>query len=539
MSDYDFIIIGAGSAGCVLANRLSESPKNKVLLLEAGGSDWSPMIHIPLLAGVAYFDKSINWGYDTEPEAHLKDRKLHWPRGKVIGGSSSINGMMYIRGDSYDYDGWRQLGLDGWDYASVLPYFKRSECNLEKKESKYHGSDGPWRIKRCTSDNPLYQAFFDSCSDSGYQMTDDFNGVNQEGFQWHDFNIADGRRQSTAVAFLKPSLKRKNLHVEKRAHVTKIIMEGKKAVGVEFEKFGTKSTFMANREVILSSGAINSPSILMHSGIGDANQLRKLGININHNLPGVGKNLQDHLGVYVQHECLEPVTMYKWFRPDRAVSMMLNALLFRKGIATSLPLEAGMFAKSNPNLDRPDIHILMVPGLNLSASQKGQEKHGFLIHVYQLRPESRGEIVINSNNPHDKPLMRPNYFSAEPDLEVTREGVKIIKNIFSQDPFKPFLGKPISPDKFEQSDSEIEDWVRSSAETVFHPTSSCKMSLSSDPTGVVDNSLKVHGVDNLRVVDASIMPTINSGNTQAPTVMIAEKAADMILGNTPLPKADV
>ena len=223
----------------------------------------------------------------------------------------------------------------------------------------------------------------------------------------------------------------------------------------------------------------------------------------------------------------------------RAVSMMINALLFRKGIATSLPLEAGMFAKSNPGLDRPDIHILMVPGLNLSASQKGQEKHGFLIHVYQLRPESRGEVIINSNNPHDKPLMKPNYFSAEPDLEVTREGVKIIKKIFSQDPFKPFLGKPISPNKFEQNDSEIEDWVRSSAETVFHPTSSCKMSLSSDPMGVVDNSLKVHGVDSLRVVDASIMPNINSGNTQAPTVMIAEKAADMILGNTPLEKAEI
>ena len=536
MSDYDYIIVGAGSAGCVLASRLSEDPANRVLLLEAGGRDWSPIIHIPLLAGVAYFAKSINWGYDTQPEPNLKNRELHWPRGKVIGGSSSINGMMYVRGQPQDYETWRQMGNKGWDYSSVLPYFKRAEGHLEKKDSPFHGSDGPWKIKRAYSDNPLYHAFFDACRAAGHRESDDFNGRQQEGYQWHDFNVVKGRRQSTAVAFLHPAMKRPNLHMETRAHVTRVVFEGKRAVGVEYDWHGTRKEARAGREVILSGGAINSPALLQLSGVGDGEALRKLGISVTHDLPGVGQNLQDHLGVYVQHECLQPITMYRWFRPDRAVRMMLQVMLFGTGVAAALPLEAGLFAKSNPDLETPDLQISLVPGLNLETTMKGQGKHGFLIHTYQLRPESRGSIELKSSNPFDKPLMKPNYLSAQKDVEVTREGVKIVRNLFSQNAFKPFLGKPISPASGVTSDADIEDWVRDSAETVFHPTSSNKMG--TDPMAVVDPQLKVHGIDGLRVADASVMPVIDSGNTQAPTVMIAEKAADMILGRVPLPKED-
>tara|TARA_Y100000590_G_scaffold468126_2_gene649633 strand:- start:1675 stop:3279 length:1605 start_codon:yes stop_codon:yes gene_type:complete len=534
MTDYDFIIVGAGSAGCVLANRLSEDGLYRVLLLEAGGKDWSPIIHIPLLAGVAYFDKSLNWGYDTEPEKGLGNRKLHWPRGKVVGGSSSINGMMYVRGQPQDYDSWQELGLDGWGYSNVLPYFKRSENHLENKNSPFHGTTGPWKIKRSVSDNPLYAAFFDSCYQAGFKETDDFNGESQEGFQWHDFNISNGRRQSTAVAFLRSALKRRNLHIEKRAHVKRIIFKGKKAVGVELDQFDNERLFYANKEVILCCGSVNTPSLLMHSGIGDAKKLREMNINVVNNLPGVGSNLQDHAGVYIQYESLKPITMYKWFRPDRAVGMMLQAIFLRSGVATRLPLEGGLFAKTNKNLYRPDVQISMVPGLSLATTQKGQGRHGFLIHVYQLRPESRGKIELRSLNPYDKPLIKPGYFSKEPDLQVTREGVKIVNKIFSQDAFVPYLGKPISPKKQDLSDQEIENWIRSAAETVFHPTSTCKMSASHDPMGVVDNSLNVRGVESLRIADASIMPNIISGNTQAPTVMIAEKASDIILGKEPL-----
>jgi choline dehydrogenase len=536
MAEYDYIIVGAGSAGCVLANRLSENPANKVLLLEAGGRDWNPIIHIPLLAGVAYFAKSINWGYDTEPEPHLKNRQLHWPRGKVIGGSSSINGMMYIRGQPQDYETWRQMGNEGWDYASVLPYFKRAEGHVEKKDSPFHGTDGPWKIKRAYSDNPLYHAFFDACRAVGYNETDDFNGRKQEGFQWHDFNIVRGRRQSTAVAFLRPAMKRLNLHVETNAQATRVLLEGKRAVGIEYDWHGTRKQVRANREVILSGGAINSPALLQLSGIGEASALRGLGIDVVHDLPGVGKNLQDHMGVYVMHDCLQPVTMYKWFRPDRAALMMLQVMLFGTGTAAALPLEVGLFARSSPDVETPDLQISLVPGLSLETTMKGQGKHGFLIHCYQLRPESRGTIELRSANPMDKPLMKPNYLSAQKDVEVTREGVKIVRNLFAQDVFKPYLGKPISPDESVRTDVDIEDWIRASSETVFHPTSSCKMGV--DPLAVVDPQLRVHGIQGLRVADASIMPTIDSGNTQAPTVMIAEKAADMILGRNPLPKED-
>jgi choline dehydrogenase len=521
------IIVGAGSAGSVLAARLSEDPDTRVLLLEAGGRDSHPAIHIPILAGVAYFLKSINWGYDTIPEPHLDDRVLHWPRGKTLGGSSSINGMMYIRGHRGDYDSWAQMGNPGWDYDSVLPYFKRTERHKDRKDD-FHGSSGEWHIQRAHSDNPLYAAFFEACGEVGFKPTSDFNGESQEGFNWHDFNIKNGRRHSTARALLYPAMERSNLDIETRAQVRKILIEDGRAVGVEYIQRGEIKTVHCTGEVILSGGAINSPQLLELSGIGDADRLKALGIDVAHHLPGVGENMHDHLGIYVQYECTEPVTMYRWFRPDRAVAMMLQAIFLRTGVGVSLPLEAGLITRTRPEVDQPDMKISLVPGLSLETSQKGQGRNGFLIHGYQLRPQSRGHVHITSADPMAKPEIHANYLASEADRICIRDGFKIIRNLFSQPAFKPWLGPPISPTDDVQSDDEIDAWIRANSNTVFHPVGSCKMGPETDGMAVVGADLKVHGLKGLRVADASIMPSIMSGNTQAPTVMIAEKAADLI-----------
>ena len=536
MADADYIVVGAGSAGCVLANRLSEDPGNKVILLEAGGRDRHPAIHIPILAGAAYFVKSINWGYDTAPEPHLDGRSLHWPRGKVLGGSSSINGMMYIRGHRGDYDTWRQMGLDGWDYDSVLPYFRRSEGHANRQD-EFHGGDGPWKIKTARSDNPLYQAFFDACAARGYERTSDFNGAQQEGYNWHDFNIDAGRRNSTAKAFLKPAMKRSNLRVETRAQAHRIVFKGNRAVGVEYEQGGQVRTLGAAKEIVVCGGTVNSPALLELSGIGGAERLTQLGIPVVHDLPGVGENMHDHLGVYVQRQCLQPVTMHRWFRPDRAVAMMLQVLLFRSGVGATLPLEVGLITRSLPEVTQPDVKFSLVPGLSLDTSQKGQGRAGFLVHGYQLRPQSRGWVHIQSADPREKPEMVANYLAEHTDVVCMRDCVKIIRGLFEQDSFKPFLGAPISPGDNVQSDDEIDAWVRANGSTVFHPVGSCKMGADGDPTAVLDAELRVRGVTGLRVADASVMPVTNSGNTQAPTVMIAEKASDMILGRAALAAA--
>lgn len=536
MADADFIVVGAGSAGCVLANRLSEDPRNKVVLLEAGGRDRHPAIHIPILAGAAYFIKSLNWGYDTAPEPHLDGRSIHWPRGKVLGGSSSINGMMYIRGHRNDYDAWRRMGLDGWDYDSVLPYFKRSEGHANRRD-EFHGTDGPWKVTSARSDNPLYKAFFEACAARGYERTGDFNGAQQEGFNWHDFNIHDGRRSSTAKVFLKPAMKRPNLRIETRALVRRVVFEGKRAVGVEYEQGGQVRTLNVAKEIVVCGGAVNSPALLELSGVGDAERLRELGISTVLDLPGVGENMHDHLGVYVQHECLQPVTMHRWFRPDRAVAMMLQVLIFRSGVGATLPLEAGLIARSRPEVTQPDLKFSLVPGLSLDTSQKGQAGAGFLIHGYQLRPRSRGWVHIVSSDPREKPTMFANYLAEHTDVVCLRDCLKIIRSLLEQDAFKPYLGEPISPTAEVRSDDEIDAWVRANGNTVFHPVGSCKMGADDDPAAVLDAELKVRGLQGLRVADASVMPATSSGNTQAPTVMIAEKASDMILGRPPLAAA--
>ncbi|MCX5577703.1 GMC family oxidoreductase [Kaistia terrae] len=532
---FDYIIVGAGSAGCVLANRLSEDGRHSVLLLEAGGKDSNPLIKVPMVSGLIYFWKSINWNYATTPQPHLEGRAINWPRGKVLGGSSSINGMMYMRGHRADYDGWGNRGLPGWSYADILPYFRRSEGHLERSADAYHGTGGPLAVIKAKGENPLYGEFLKAGIGEGFVANDDFNGPDQEGLGLYDFNIRNGRRESTATAFLRPARGRANLTVWTRALATKIVLENGRATGLELSRDGQAMSVSAKREVILSGGAINSPQLLQLSGIGDPAALKHVGIEPRVDNPEVGRNLQDHLGVYLKYRCKEPITLYSMFRPDRAALAGLQALLFGKGPATSIPLEAGGFLKTRPELDIPDIHITFVPGLNLETTRAGQGQHGYLINFYQLRPESRGEVRIASADPTQPPTIDPNYLDASADRRCMRDGVRLAQRIGANPVLARHDAGAISPLAADLADDDaIDAWVRAGANTIFHPVGTCRMG--GDERSVVDAELKVRGVMGLRVVDASVMPTLIGGNTSAPTMMIAEKAADMILGRQPLPR---
>ena len=521
---YDYIIIGAGSAGCVLANRLSENPSNKVLLIEAGGSDINPMIHIPLMCG-ALFPLSINnWFYKSEPDPNLNNRTIFIPRGKTLGGSSSINGMVYIRGHKRDYDLWRQQGCVGWSFEEVLPYFKKSENHLERKDS-FHGNKGPLFVTRSHTENELFDAFINSGISAGYSFTDDFNGDEQEGFGRYDFTIAYGRRQSTAKAFLKPIRKRSNLHVITNAHVKKINFVEKRAVSVTYQKVGETFVVPVNSEIIISAGTINSPAILLASGIGKGKDLNNLNIDTIVDLPGVGQNLQDHVAVYVQHLCKKPITIRSMFKPHVAPLAIMQAILFKKGPASVFPLEGGGFVKTRAELDIPDIQFHFLPGLG--PGMGGMKKHGFFSNINCLRPESRGYIKLNANEINGKPEIYTNFLSEYKDLEVLREGVKILRKVFSQRNFDELRGSEQTPGASVSSDDDLESWIKETAETIYHPVGTCKMGL--DKMSVVDPELKLIGIENVRVADASIMPTIIGGNTNAPAIMIAEKASDLIL----------
>ena len=531
---FDYIIIGAGSAGCVVASRLSERPHLRVLLLEAGGSDRNPLFHVPIMTGTLLRQRYANWFYFTEPERELENRRIFWPRGKVLGGSSTINGMVYTRGLPLDYDGWAQSGLPGWSFEDVLPYFRKSEGS-PRGPSRLHGVDGPLRVTPSAGRNPLYDVFLAAGTQAGYPRTDDFNGARQEGFGRYDFTIAGGQRWSSARAYLAPAAGRSNLTIVTRAHATRIAIAGGRAVGVEAIVGGRQTIYRAEREVILCGGAVNSPALLMHSGIGDGDALRALGIPVVADLKGVGRNLQDHLLVRVEHACTEPVTLHSMLRPDRAIAALLQALVFKSGPATSFPIEAGAFLRSDPALDTPDLQSHFLPGLSsmtlrlpfLRKPKLGHRGHGFFANLYQLRPESRGEIALRSADPLAAPIIQPRYLSAARDRVVLREGIKILRNVFAQAAFDRYRGPELAPGLAVRSDAEIEAWVRRTADTVFHPVGTCKMGTGAD--AVVDGELRVHGIAGLRVADASIMPTITSANTHAPTVMIAEKAADMVL----------
>ena len=520
MGTYDYVIVGAGSAGCVLANRLTEDPRITVLLLEAGGPDDEAKIRIPA-AFSKLFKTQYDWAYYTEAQPRLKNRRLYWPRGKTLGGSSSINAMIYIRGHRSDYNHWHSLGNAGWSLEEVLPYFKKAE-DQERGSSEYHATGGPLRVADLRYINPLSRAFVEAAQQVGYRWNTDFNGAEQEGVGYYQVTQKRGRRQSAAEAYLKPALKRGNLTVRTHTHATRVVFRGARAAGVAYVHLGVPHEARATREVILSGGTINSPQLLMLSGIGPADHLRALGLPTVADLPGVGQNLQDHLIIAVAYECTRPVSM----AGAEKLGNLLQYVLFRRGMLTSNAAEAGAFAKTRPDLPAPDLQFIFGPLFYLNHGFSGPQGHGFSIGPTLIRPQSRGSITLRSRDPFEAPAIQPNYFSSDADLRVLVEGIKLGRRIGEARAFDAFRGSEVYPGPAAQSDESIADYISRVAETLYHPVGTCKMG--SDAMAVVDARLRVHGIEGLRVADASIMPTVIGGNTNAPTVMIAEKAADLI-----------
>ncbi len=513
--EYDYIIIGAGSAGCALANRLSESAR--VLLLEAGGRDWNPLIHMPAGLAKLVTNRTLNWGHYTEPEPRLNNRRLFWPRGKVLGGCSSVNAMCYNRGQPQDYDYWAKLGNPGWSYQEVLPYFKKSQ-NQERGESEYHGCGGPLNVQDLIYKNPLSSAFVEAATTLGYPRNEDFNGPSQEGVGFYQVTQKNGARCSAATAYLHPVRQRSNLRVVTHALAQQVLLENGRAIGVEYQRKGRIIRVHTKGEVILSGGALNSPHLLMLSGIGPAEELAAVGVPTIHDLPGVGKNLQDHLDACTLYRSTQPVTY------DRLNDLWvaLQYLLFRKGVGTSNIAEAGGFARSPKANGRSDVQFHFVPALLDDHGRNRLEGYGFTVHACVLQPQSRGWLALKSNQPDDKIAIHANYLEADQDMDLLVEAVKMSQDILNASPFDPYRGEEIFPGK----DADIREFIRCKAETVYHPVGTCKMGV--DALAVVDPELKVRGLEGLRVVDASIMPNLVSGNTNAPTIMIAEKAADLI-----------
>ena len=517
---YDYIIVGAGTAGCVLAARLSEDRHAHVLLLEAGGPDKKKEIRIPL-AFSKLFRSEIDWNYFTEPEPQLNGRRLYWPRGKVLGGSSSMNAMIYIRGNPADYDRWRDLGNSGWGYADVLPYFKRAE-NQERGASEFHGAGGPLDVCDLRHRHPLARAFVAAAQETGFAQNNDFNGASQEGAGFYQVTQRRGRRWSAADAYLRPALHRSNLKVVTRAQVSEILFEKRRAIGIRYFQEGAMNEARAEREVILTGGTINSPQILLLSGIGPGDALRKLGIQVVADLPGAGENLQDHLVMVVEYECSQAITL----ETSENFSNYLKFLFFGNGPLTSNVAEAGIFTRVRNDARVPDLQILFGPCYYQKHGFDPPAGHRYSIGPTLIAPRSRGTITLRSKDPFDAPVIRANYLSEDSDMRVLIEGVKIGRQVGGVRAFAPYRGAETHPGPAVKTDEEIAASIRATAETLYHPAGTCKMGR--DPMAVVDARLRVHGVEGLRVADASVMPEIIAGNTNAPVVMIAEKTADMI-----------
>jgi choline dehydrogenase len=518
---YDYVVVGAGSAGCVLANRLSEDGRARVLVLEAGGSDARQEVRIPA-AFAKLFKGPCDWAYETEPEPNLGGRRLFWPRGKMLGGSSSMNAMIYIRGNAADYDAWRDAGNAGWDYASVLPYFRRA-FNQQRGASDLHGSGGPLNVADLRYVHPVTRAFLAAAAETGLAANDDFNGARQEGSGLYQVTQRRGRRHSAADAYLRPALSRPNLAVESGAHATRILFDGRRATGVAYRRDGRDVEVRASREVLLAGGAINSPQLLMLSGVGPAADLRALGVEVVADVAGVGENLQDHLLTILAYECTQPGTLASAER----LTSVARYLLFRAGPLTSNVAEAGAFARVLDDAATPDVQLMFGPCFYIEHGFVRREGHGFSVGPVLLRPESRGSVRLASADPFAPPEIRANYLSSERDLRTLVEGVRLSRRIAAAPALAPFRGAEVLPgDEVADDDAALAEFVRRSAETLYHPVGTCKMGTGAD--AVVDAQLRVRGVAGLRVVDASVMPTIPSGNTNAPTIMIAEKAADAI-----------
>jgi choline dehydrogenase len=536
---FDYIIVGAGSAGCVLANRLTEDPDARVLLLEAGPVDhaWAWQLHMPAALAYPLKNRRYNWGYRSEPEPHMDGRRMYCPRGRVLGGSSSINGMAYVRGHARDYDRWAQTGLAGWDYAHVLPYFKRAETRAQGGDD-YRGGDGPLHVATGACSNPLYQAFIEAGRQAGYPVTADMNGHQQEGFGAMDMTVRAGRRWSTARAYLDPARGRPNLTVRTGALTHCVRFDGTRAISVRYSGTGVPREVRAEREIILAGGAINSPQLLMLSGIGDADELGAHGVAVVAHLRGVGDNLQDHLEIYVQHACTRPISLYAAQKPWNKLRIGARWLFLGQGIGASNQFEAGAFIRSRAGIEHPDLQYHFLPiAINYDGSNP-YHGHGFQAHVGPMRPTSVGRIRLRSADPREPPSILFNYLATEGDRQEMRAAVRLTRELFAQRAFAPYLGPELAPGPEVETDAEIDAFVRARAESAYHPSCSCKMGPETDPSAVVDGECRVHGVESLRVVDASIMPSIASGNLNAPTIMLAEKAADLIRGRQPLSPLD-
>ena len=536
-SEYDYVIVGSGSAGSVLAKRLSEDGNLRVLVLEQGGSDFGPFIQMPAALSYPMNMKRYDWGYTSEPEPPLGGRRLACPRGKVIGGSSSINGMVYVRGHACDYDGWEEMGAEGWGYRHVLPYFKRMESSHGGQEG-WRGTEGPLHVTRGRRDNPLFHAFVEAGRQAGYQVTADYNGEQQEGFGPMEMTVWHGRRWSAANAYLKPALRKPNLALETGALAERILFEGKRASGVRYRKDGQTHEARVRREVILAAGSINSPKLLLLSGIGAAERLTEVGVTPFHELPGVGENLQDHLELYIQQECLEPITLYRHLNLVSKGMIGLQWLLAKSGHGATNHFESAAFIRSRAGIKYPDIQYHFLPVAIRYDGKAPAESHGFQAHVGPMRSASRGWVRLRSSDPTAAPIIQFNYMSTPEDWRDFRTCIRLTREIFRQEAFKPFAGREIAPGAAVESDDALDDFIRDAVESAYHPCGTCRMGRSNDPMAVVDPECRVIGLTGLRVIDSAIIPQITNGNLNGPSLMIGEKGSDYVLGREPLPASN-
>ena len=532
MAEADFVIIGSGSAGSAMAYRLSEDGRHSVIVIEYGGTDAGPLIQMPSALSIPLNMPLYDWGFSSEPEPHLGGRVLATPRGKVLGGSSSINGMVYVRGHARDFDHWAEQGAAGWSYADVLPYFKRMEHSHGGEEG-WRGTSGPLHVQRGARANPLYAAFIEAGRQAGFELTDDYNGSKQEGFGPMEQTIHMGRRWSTANAYLRPALKRGNVSLVK-GFARRVVIENQRATGVEIEAHGRIEIVKARREVIVAASSINSPKILMLSGIGPAQHLKDNGIAVVADRPGVGANLQDHLELYIQQESIQPITLNSVLNPFSKALIGARWMLFKSGLGATNHFESAAFVRSAAGVDYPDIQFHFIPAAVRYDGKAAAKSHGFQAHVGPMRSKSRGAVTLRSPEPMDKPVIRFNYMSPPDDWADFRHCIRLTREIFGQTAFEPYRGEEISPGRHVQTDAELNDFIRDHAESALHPCGTCRMGRQDDTTAVVDPECRVIGVEGLRVADSSIFPRVTNGNLNAPSIMTGEKASDHILGRAPL-----